>query len=163
MGDAQKKMVAVAAAFSNVIYMPVLIVLLVACGVVAAHQFEGALLSHALTFAGLLVTVWLTKRITRRRRPDGTDLFSFPSGHSATAAFAAAALLMRAFSWNRPHSLTPSRRVLLAVLSVLCMTFFVGVAWSRIVLQRHHLSDVLVGSTLGIAFAAASVFGFRRS
>lgn len=91
------------------------------------------------TAAATNATVELLKRATDRARPDGEQRrsnASFPSGHAATA-FALALVLAR--RWRR---LAPA------------FWGFAGlVAWSRIYLNRHFLSDVVCGAIIGLAIA----------
>jgi len=82
-----------------------------------------------------------TKRLTDRPRPDGTHQrsnASFPSSHAANA-FALAAVFAR--RWPRPR---------LAFWLVAAL-----VAASRVYLDRHYLSDVVVGAVLGLVVAWA--------
>jgi len=75
------------------------------------------------------------KYITHRKRPNGGDNMSFPSGHASnTAAFSASVSEM--YDWN-PWIAIP----------LYLTTAFVGV--SRIQAQEHYLSDVIAGITLG--------------
>jgi hypothetical protein len=78
------------------------------------------------------VFVETLKRLTHRSRPEGGK-FSFPSGHAA-AAFAEATAIA---------SYYPRLRVPL-------YAWATGVAASRVYLGRHYLTDVVVGSSLGI-------------
>lgn len=72
-------------------------------------------------------------------RPFTTDKgFSFPSGH-ATQAFMAATIFAAAF-----------RRFRAAIFSVAAL-----VAFSRVYLGAHYLSDVMAGSVLGVLVALA--------
>jgi membrane-associated phospholipid phosphatase len=74
------------------------------------------------------------KYTVRRERPDHSDTYSFPSGHSAdTMAFATA--LERHFDWR------------FAVPAYLLASY---VAMSRLQLNVHYLSDVTAGATVGI-------------
>jgi undecaprenyl-diphosphatase len=82
------------------------------------------------------VVVELTKRAVNRTRPDGEadrGNASFPSSHAANAAALAMVLSLR---WPR-----------LAPVFVLYAGF---VAFSRIYLNRHFLSDVLCGVIIGV-------------
>ncbi len=84
-------------------------------------------------------TVTLIKGMVNRPRPLGPSPSrwnsSFPSGHAAAAFYLAT-------YWGEEW---PRYRVPLYLWAA-------GVAWSRVYLQRHWPSDVLVGATLGIAF-----------
>jgi len=77
-----------------------------------------------------------------RTRPDGTAL-SFPSGHTASS-FATATVLQREFGWK------------------VGVPAYVGAAWvgaSRVQAQRHYLSDVVAGATVGILAGRAVTVG----
>jgi hypothetical protein len=74
------------------------------------------------------------KYTVRRERPDHSDTYSFPSGHSAdTMAFATA--LERHFDWR---------------FAVPAYLFASYVAMSRLQLNVHYLSDVTAGAAVGI-------------
>jgi membrane-associated phospholipid phosphatase len=68
-----------------------------------------------------------------RRRPDGSDHQSFPSGHAAVT-FAAATVIERHLGWKN---------------SVLGYAIASYVAASRLHDNRHYLSDVVFGAALG--------------
>lgn len=72
---------------------------------------------------------------------------SMPSGHSSSSATLAASFALRARGWTLPS--------LLYVWSFL-------VAFSRMYLGVHYLSDVLVGSIIGTMIAFGSAFLFDR-
>jgi hypothetical protein len=83
-----------------------------------------------------IVTQTLTAGIklsARRTRPDGTQ-FSLPSGHASTT-FATATVLERHLGWKA---------------GVPAYALAAYVAASRVQVQRHYLSDVVLGATLGI-------------
>ena len=67
-----------------------------------------------------------------------SDINSFPSGHSATAAGLAAAL-----SWKYPHG------------TGLFFLLAASAATQRVVTSAHYPSDVFMGAALGLACAAA--------
>jgi hypothetical protein len=78
----------------------------------------------------------------QRTRPDGTS-FSFPSGHTASS-FATATVLQREFGWK------------------VGIPAYIGAAWvgtSRIQAERHYLSDVVAGATIGILAGRAVTVG----
>lgn len=74
------------------------------------------------------------KYATRRERPDGSAATSFPSGH-ASDTFAVATALERHLGWRG---------------AVPAYAFASYVAMSRLHDNRHYLSDVVFGSTVGI-------------
>lgn len=83
-----------------------------------------------------IVTQALTyglKYAVRRERPDGTG-YSFPSGH-ASVTFASATVLQRHLGWR-------------FALPTYALATYVAV--SRLHENRHYLSDVVFGSTVGI-------------
>jgi membrane-associated phospholipid phosphatase len=86
---------------------------------------------------------WTTvlKHATRRPRPDGSDRLSFPSGH-ASNAFVIATVIERHYGWK-------TGLPLYALAST--------VAVSRLQRDRHYLSDVLAGATLGYAVGRSVV------
>jgi membrane-associated phospholipid phosphatase len=81
------------------------------------------------------VIVVALKRSTQRTRPDGSDNYSFPSGHAA-ATFALAAVVERHLGYR-------------LALPTLAIATYVGT--SRLHDNRHFLSDVVFGAALGTA------------
>ena len=79
----------------------------------------------------------ILKKATKRRRPDGSKMNSFPSGHT-TQAFIAARFLDKEFKDEYPW----------LVYTGYVLASFTGA--SRILNNRHWISDVLVGTGLGI-------------
>ena len=95
---------------------------------------------HALRTADTLLTSALfsegLKRLTHKKRPDGSNYESFPSGH-ATAAFAVATM---------QANYHPKQAIF----------WYAGatvIAASRVKLRRHYTVDVLAGAALGYATA----------
>lgn len=106
-------------------------------------------------FTGLIIDiifVALIKAATRRRRPAvddnplsfGPDKFSFPSGHASRAAF-----LFCFFT-----ALSPLHIIFFPPL----LAWTVAVCFSRLVLYRHHILDVLGGIFLGLFEALLLAF-----
>lgn len=100
----------------------------------------GSDLIRALTLAQALTQG--IKLAARRTRPDGTSL-SFPSGHTASA-FATAAVLERHYGWK-------------AGVPAYALAGYIGA--SRLSENRHYLSDVIFGATVGIVAARTVTVG----
>lgn len=111
---------------------------------------DAALVLLALGGAGLLNA--LLKLAFQRPRPElafvQLDTYSFPSGHAAasTAAFLAFAFLAA----KQARGLRKRNGIILAALGAAA-----AVAFSRLYLGAHYLSDVLAGSSLGLAWTTA--------
>jgi membrane-associated phospholipid phosphatase len=91
------------------------------------YDFGQALIVNA-AYSGLL------KYTVQRPRPDGSDNLSFPSGHASTA-FSLAAVANHHYGWK---------------VGVPAFAVATGIGLTRIESNRHNLSDVLAGATLGI-------------
>ena len=76
----------------------------------------------------------ILKYTVKRERPDGSDSLSFPSGHTSTA-FSLAAVAQSHYGWK---------------IGVPAYALATGIGLSRIEQDRHHLSDVIAGATLGV-------------
>jgi undecaprenyl-diphosphatase len=92
------------------------------------------------------------KALVDRQRPSGDHVIdlptsaSFPSGHATTAFAAAVALSLLVPRWRWPA-------LALAAL----------VAYSRVYLGVHYVTDIVAGAMLGSAVAWLVVAGARRS
>jgi membrane-associated phospholipid phosphatase len=106
---------------------------------VGADLVRAQILSQTLVQAG--------KFATRRARPDGSDDLSLPSGHTASA-FATATVVQQHFGWK---------------LGIPAYGFGAYVAASRMSANKHHLSDVLLGATIGIAAGRTVTFGSGKT
>jgi membrane-associated phospholipid phosphatase len=87
-----------------------------------------------LSFVVMECLVHTLKVVVRRERPNGLNLYSFPSGHSANAFMAASHIH---FSLGVLKALIPY------VIAAL-------VAFVRVAKQMHHFSDVCAGALIGI-------------
>jgi membrane-associated phospholipid phosphatase len=87
------------------------------------------------------------KPLANRRRPDGSDHRSFPSGH-ATSAFSMTALSNRNLDVMNP---APGIKYPLQIGNILIAS---GVAWARVSGDQHFPSDVLAGAAIGHFFSA---------
>lgn len=126
------------------IFKPVYVVgALVVLALVEGNAGAGTVRVALIAMAGTNLIVEGLKRITFRVRPDGEHKrsnASFPSGHSATA-FALAWVLAKRF-----------RRLGPAFLAIAAV-----IAFSRMYLNRHYLSDVTVGAAIGLLCAWATL------
>ncbi len=86
------------------------------------------------------------KFATHRRRPDASDHYSLPSGHTANA-FATATVLRQHFGWKA---------------GIPAYTFGTYVGLARMSANKHHLSDVLLGAAVGIAAGRTVTVGAGR-
>jgi membrane-associated phospholipid phosphatase len=97
----------------------------------------GELSLEALAVSGIETQV--LKFAVQRERPDGSDHYSFPSGHSS-AAFSVATILAGEWGWTAG------------------VPAFLGagaIGYSRLELNKHFFSDVIFGAGLGIASGRA--------
>ena len=76
----------------------------------------------------------ILKYSVQRTRPDGSNNLSFPSGHTSTA-FSLATVANQHYGWK---------------VGVPAYLLASGIGLSRIEKDKHYLSDVLAGATLGV-------------
>jgi membrane-associated phospholipid phosphatase len=106
-------------------------------GVKSTHKTPNMLIIYALGNVLNAGIVQSTKYIVARERPDGSNKYSFPSGHTSTA-FVAAEFL---------HQEYKDQSVWISV-GGYTMASLIGVA--RIYNNKHWLSDVVAGAGIGI-------------
>jgi membrane-associated phospholipid phosphatase len=92
----------------------------------ATYDFAQAMIVNG-AYTGIL------KYTVKRERPDGSDSLSFPSGHTSSA-FALASVATHHYGWK---------------LGAPLYALAAGIGYARIEQDRHHLSDVIAGATLG--------------
>ena len=134
------------------------VVITLGVAVVARRRIgAGAIAFLAIAVVGANVATNLLKLLVERTRPDvgrfvAAHGFSYPSGHSSSAAvcFAAAALCL-----GRGRS-RPVQTALTATAAALAGM----VAASRVLLDAHWLSDVVAGLALGAAWFALCAIAF---
>ena len=115
-------------------------------GLFVAGRFGGGrfrAFSYDATQAVVVNNVYTTalKKLATRTRPDGSDRLSFPSGHTSTA-FAWATVAQAHYGWKT------------GVPSYLAAGV---IGLSRVTKDKHHLSDVIAGATIGYVTARAVV------
>ena len=115
-----------------------------AAGVESRSSWGRMLLSDAFSVALMAGTVQGLKNTTNVMRPDGSDNHSFPSGHTATA-FMTATMLNKEYGYKSPW------------IGVGAYSVATATGLMRMANNKHWLSDVLVGSGIGIM---ATEFGY---
>lgn len=98
---------------------------------------RSVIMAKATLYSELTTTV--LKSIVREKRPDGSDNYSFPSGHS-TAAFSFASVVAMEHQWFYG-------------LGAFIMATFTGL--SRMNDNRHFLHDVVAGATIGASYGVS--------
>ncbi len=108
-----------------------------ACGYESRSSWGRMLVSDAFSAAWMVALTTTLKYAVQEPRPDGSDCRSFPSGHTATA-FMAATMLHKEYGGRSPW------------FSVGAYTVATATGVSRMLNNRHYISDVLVGAGIGI-------------
>ncbi len=93
------------------------------------------------------VVVQGLKLAAGRSRPDASNHFSFPSGHTASA-FATATVIQRDFGWK---------------FGIPAYAVGAYVAASRMGSNKHFLSDVIAGAAIGITAGRSVTIGSGRA
>lgn len=119
-------------------YAPAAVMLgLKAFGYESRSSWARMLTADAFSIALQAAFVNGIKYTAKRLRPDGTSYNSFPSGHTATA-FMTATMLHMEYGWRSPWFSIGGYTV----------AAFTGV--SRIMNNRHWMSDVIAGAAIGV-------------
>ena len=119
-------------------YSPAAVVIgLKACGYKGREGWGPMLTADAFSAAIMTGVVNGLKYSVRRLRPDGSRRNSFPSGHTATA-FLTATMLHKEYGWRSPW------------FSIGGYTIAAVTGVSRVLNNRHWMSDVVAGAAIGI-------------
>lgn len=115
----------------------------------------------ALTFVIASLINQVLKVLIMRERPfvtyndiinyGGEDGYSMPSGHSLCAGMFATFLFYNILTTTKFKSTK-------IIGGIFCIIFPIMIAYSRMVLGAHYLSDTLVGISLGIVFALIGIY-----
>ncbi len=105
-------------------------------GVLIERDWDG-LVQGIETAGATAAATLILKYAVSERRPDGSDMHSFPSGHSAVS-FATAAFLQRRYGWAFGAP-------------AYALAAYVG--WGRVYSRKHHWWDVVAGGAIGAASA----------
>lgn len=106
-------------------------------GVEGRSSWGRMLISDAMSIALMAGIVNSLKYSTKVERPDGSDRFSFPSGHTATA-FMTATMLAKEYGFRSPW------------VGIGAYTVASATGLMRMANNKHWLSDVLTGAGIGI-------------
>lgn len=96
--------------------------------------------------AGTLALTYGLKYLVKKKRPDGSDNHSFPSGHSALA-FADASFVMRRYGWKFGVPMYAAAGY---------------VAWGRTYAKKHDFWDVAAGAAIGAAIGLLATTPFVK-
>lgn len=119
-------------------YAPAAIVYgLNAFGVKGKHNFRDRTIIYATSQLVSAAFVVPLKRLIKKERPDGSDLYSFPSGHAATA-FSSAHFMFKEYKDSN----------FWIAISGYPFAVFSGVY--RIINNKHWVGDVVAGAGFGI-------------
>ena len=84
------------------------------------------------------------------------DGFSMPSGHSMCSGLFATYLIYNLFQCRRD--------VATRVIGTSCLSMFaILIAFSRVVLGAHYITDTIIGIIIGITFAILSIWLYNIS
>lgn len=120
-------------------YSPAVVMVgLKAFGYKGRSSWGRMLVSDAFSAAVMFGAVNGIKYSVKRMRPDGTSRNSFPSGHTATA-FLTATMLHKEYGWRSPWF----------SIGGYAAATVTGV--SRILNDRHWMSDVAAGAVIGVS------------
>jgi len=114
--------------------VPVVGALFVAGRFAPQGRFRAASYDFAQALAVSGAYTGILKYTVHRERPDGSDRLSFPSGHTSSA-FSLAAVADHHYGWK---------------VGVPAYLLASGIGLSRVESNRHNLSDVLAGATIGL-------------
>lgn len=127
-------------------YLPILAMVgLRVSGVRSRSNWQQMLVSTLVSFALMGIVVLSMKSLAGVLRPDSSDLLSFPSGHTATA-FTATGLLCKEYGYKSRW-----------IASIIYLPAIIT-GLSRMLNNRHWLSDVLAGATIGIMMVEVSYY-----
>lgn len=115
-------------------------------GIAIAHKDWKGIGIGAAEAAGTLAVTYGLKYAVHKRRPDGSDRRSFPSGHSSLV-FTDASFLMRRYGWK---------------FGVPAYALATYVAWGRVYVRKHDFWDVAAGAAIGSAIGLLATRPFMK-
>jgi membrane-associated phospholipid phosphatase len=109
-------------------------------GIKARHNFRDRCIVMATSHIIMGATIYTLKTNTRIKRPDGSNFFSFPSGHTANV-FTGAHILYKEYKDTSPW------------IGVAGYVIATGTGTFRVLNKKHWISDVVTGAGIGILSA----------
>jgi hypothetical protein len=132
------------------IYAPAVAVFgLKAVGVQSKNNFVDCFFLYAMSNAFANGIVFSTKGLTAIARPDGSDKYSFPSGHTA-AAFVSAEFLRQEYKHVSPW------------IGAAGYVVAAGTGFLRIYNNKHWFNDVIAGAGIGILSTRLSYYVYPK-
>jgi hypothetical protein len=114
-----------------------------AMGIKGRNNFRDRTMIYLLSNMILTTTVFSVKKLSYQLRPDGTNYYSFPSGHTAEA-FASAELLYQEYKNVSPWY------------GMAGYAMAAATGYLRMYNNKHWLSDVIAGAGIGILSTKAA-------
>ena len=116
-------------------------------GIAIAKQDWKGIAIGAAECAGTLAVTYGLKYAIHKKRPDGSDNHSFPSGHSSLV-FTDASFVMRRYGWK---------------FGVPAYAMATYVAWGRVYSRKHDVWDVVTGAAIGTAIGLLGTRPFMKN
>ncbi len=107
------------------------------CGVESRSSWSRMVVSDVFSVGLMATAVYGLKYTIQRPRPDVSENLSFPSGHAAKS-FMAATMLHKEYGWRSPW------------ISIGGYTVAAATGVSRLLNNRHWMTDVVAGAAIGI-------------
>ena len=112
-------------------------------GVHGKNTFIDRTILYGMSEGIMALTTFSLKKVTNRRRPDGSNNYSFPSGHTGNA-FAAAEFMAQEYSEKSPWY------------GITAYSFATATAILRVYNRDHWFSDIIAGAGFGILSTKAA-------
>jgi len=112
-------------------------------GVHGKNTFIDRTILYGMSEGIMALTTFSLKKVTHRLRPDGSNRYSFPSGHTANA-FAAAEFMAQEYSEKSPWY------------GIAGYSFATATAILRVYNRDHWFSDIIAGAGFGILSTKAA-------
>lgn len=114
-----------------------------AAGIHGQHNLRDRSMLYGMSMLMMSGTVFVTKKLTHEERPDQSNYYSFPSGHTASA-FAAAEFMRQEYKEVSPWYAYAGYAMATATGAL------------RLYNNKHWLSDVIAGAGFGILSTKAA-------